>query len=228
MAMPEQNHYVYEFGPFHLDATRRILLKEGQPLKLFPKEFETLLALVEHSGELLEKDDLMRRVWQDAIVEESNLTTNISHLRKVLGESRDRHPYIVTVPGHGYRFVAGVRQAFDEVVVHDRTTVTIEQSESESKEARRRTVPDSGVANVSQPTTRPELLVRRNVLLAATVVVLAVAGFGLYRLIKQRFEKDRPAAPFSAIELTRLTNSGHATLAAMSPDGRYIVHVSKD
>lgn len=131
--MQEQNHYVYEFGPFHLDATRRILLKEGEPLKLFPKEFDTLLALVEHSGEVLEKEDLMHQVWQDSIVEESNLTTNISHLRKLLGESRDRHDYIVTVPGRGYRFVAGVTQAFDEVIVRERTRVTVEEEEKDRK-----------------------------------------------------------------------------------------------
>jgi len=127
--MSEQNHYVYEFGPFHLDATRRVLLKEGETVKLFPKEFDTLLALVESNGELLEKDDLMRQVWQNTIVEESNLTTNISHLRKLLGESRDRHDYIVTVPGRGYRFVAGVKQAFDDVIVHERTRISVEEEE---------------------------------------------------------------------------------------------------
>jgi Tol biopolymer transport system component/DNA-binding winged helix-turn-helix (wHTH) protein len=133
--MHEQNHYVYEFGPFHLDATRRVLLKEGEPVKLFPKEFDTLLALVERSGELLEKDDLMRHVWQDQIVEESNLTTNISHLRKLLGESRNRHDYIVTIPGRGYRFVAGVRQAFDEVIVRERSRVTVEEEETEQDDS---------------------------------------------------------------------------------------------
>ena len=125
--MPEQNHYIYEFGPFHLDATRRVLLKHGEAVKLFPKEFETLLALVEHNGEILNKDDLIRRVWQDAIVEESNLTSNISHLRKLLGDNRVRHDYIVTIPGRGYRFVAGVRQAFDEVIIRERTRVTVEE-----------------------------------------------------------------------------------------------------
>jgi Tol biopolymer transport system component/DNA-binding winged helix-turn-helix (wHTH) protein len=125
--MSQQNHFVYEFGPFHLDATKRALLKEGEPLKLFPKEFDTLLALVERSGELLEKDDLMRTVWHDAIVEESNLTTNISHLRKILGETRDKHDYIVTVPGRGYRFVAGVTQTFDEVIVRERTRLIVEE-----------------------------------------------------------------------------------------------------
>src|ERR671912_2906716 len=141
--MPEQNHYIYEFGPFHLDATRRVLLKEGEPLKLFPKEFDTLLALVERNGELVEKDDLMQQVWQGSIVEESNLTTNISHLRKILGESRDRHDYIVTVPGRGYRFVAGVSQAFDEVIVRKRTRVTVEEEEGESEEEATQAVEES-------------------------------------------------------------------------------------
>jgi Tol biopolymer transport system component/DNA-binding winged helix-turn-helix (wHTH) protein len=151
--MSQQNHYVYEFGPFHLDATRRVLLKEGQPLKLFPKEFDTLLALVESSGEVLEKDDLIHRVWQDAIVEESNLTTNISHLRKILGESRDKHDYIVTIPGRGYRFVAGVRLAFDEVIVKERTRVTVEEkAETEENESNARYSTDLARSNDSLQT----------------------------------------------------------------------------
>ena len=226
--MLEPNHHVYEFGPFQLDATRRVLLKEGEPLKLFPKEFDTLLALVERSGELLEKDDLMRQVWQDTIVEESNLTTNISHLRKVLGESRDRHDYIVTVPGRGYRFVAGVRQALDEVIVRERTRVTVEEEEGESEEGATRA--ESGGARLSalHAAARGYRLGRKDLLLAAAAVVVAAAAFGSYRLIKQGSSKNGAAVSFSGIKLTRLTNSGRATLAAMSPDGRYIVHVSKD
>ncbi|MBA3515268.1 MAG: PD40 domain-containing protein [Pyrinomonadaceae bacterium] len=218
--MREQNHYVYEFGPFHLDATRRLLLKEGEPVKLFPKEFDTLLALVKSNGELLEKDDLMRQVWQSTIVEESNLTTNISHLRKLLGESRGRHDYIVTVPGRGYRFVAGVRQAFDEVIVHERTLFTVEEEESESGGVRR--------PARHAPSARGHRLGGKNFLLVAGAIVVAAAAFGSYRLIRQGPSKNAATAPFSGIKLTRLTNSGRATLAAISPDGRYIVHVSKD
>lgn len=214
--MREQNHFIYEFGPFHLDATRRVLLKEGKPLKLFPKEFDTLLALVEHNGEVLNKDDLMRQVWQDAIVEESNLTTNISHLRKVLGENRGSHQYIVTVPGRGYRFVAGVKLAVDEVIVRNRTSVTIEEEECESAD--------------------PPINTRRNnfgipgrkLLIAATAVVLTIAAFGVYRFTRTDRPRNKVAVPFGEINFTRLTNSGRATMAAMSPDGRYIVHVSKD
>lgn len=232
--MREQNRYVYEFGPFHLDATRRVLLKEGEPLKLFPKEFDTLLALVERNGEVVEKDDLMHQVWQDAIVEESNLTTNISHLRKLLGESRNRHDYIVTVPGRGYRFVAGVRQAFDEVIVHERTRVTVEETESENVGATR-AVGESNNGNQINPAAHAETLTARGqrlsgkyFLIGAVAVVLIAAVFGLYRLTRQGTPKNATALPFNAIKLTNLTNSGRATLAAISPDGRYIVHVSKD
>ena len=62
-AKSQKNHYVYEFGPFQLDATRRVLLKEGEPLRRFPKEFDTLMALVKRCGELLKKDDLTRHFW---------------------------------------------------------------------------------------------------------------------------------------------------------------------
>lgn len=230
MATHERNHCVYEFGPFQLDATRRLLLKEGEPVKLFPKEFDTLLALVESNGELLEKDDLMHRVWQDAIVEESNLTTNISHLRKVLGETRDRHDYIVTVPGRGYRFVAGVRQAFDEIVVRERTRVTLEQ-QIEGGLAEDVAEPDQGVhsvpANTATVRRTDHPLTRRWLFALAAIVIVGVA-FGSYRFIKQRSSRNLTANTFGTIELIKLSNSGRATLGAMSPDGRYIVHVSKD
>lgn len=209
--MREQNHYIYEFGPFQLDATRRVLLKEGKPLKLFPKEFDTLLALVESNGDVLNKDDLMRQVWPDAIVEESNLTTNISHLRKLLGENRD---YIVTVPGRGYRFVAGVELAVDEVIVRNRTSVTIEEEECETEATRH--------------TTTHGLPSKKLAIAAAAAFVLTIAGFGLYRLARTDRLQNRAVEPFSEISFTRLTNTGRARIAAISPDGRYIVHVSKD
>src|SRR2546428_13021730 len=99
---------IYEFGPFHLDADDRLLLRAGRPIALTPKAFNTLLLLVENRGRLVEKEELMKSVWPDSFVEENNLSRRIYLLRKALGESSDEVKYIETVPKHGYRFVANV------------------------------------------------------------------------------------------------------------------------
>src|SRR5882672_10209186 len=105
---------IYEFGPFRVDALRRVLLRETNEVRLPAKSFEILLVLLEEKGRLVDKDELMRRVWPDAVVEENNLTVNMSALRKSLGESPRDHRYLVTVPGRGYQFVADVRQHVGE------------------------------------------------------------------------------------------------------------------
>lgn len=114
--MGEQKDHIYEFGDFRLDAGKRLLLRrEGEPVSLTPKAFDTLLYLVEHSGAVLDKDELMAAVWPDTVVEENNLSQNVYTLRRALGEGRGEHRYIVTVPGRGYRFVADVKAPADEV-----------------------------------------------------------------------------------------------------------------
>ena len=101
----------YEFDEFHVDPVQRLLRSrvDGEPITLPSKVFETLLYLVEHRGELVEKATLMKTIWPNVVVEENNLNQNISALRRVLGESPSEHKYIVTEPGRGYRFVADVR-----------------------------------------------------------------------------------------------------------------------
>jgi DNA-binding winged helix-turn-helix (wHTH) protein/Tol biopolymer transport system component len=100
---------LFDFGPFRLDARQRLLLRDGQPLPVQPKAFDILLVLVQNNDKLVLKEDLMKAVWQDTFVEESNLTQNIFVLRKILGQTESENRYIVTVPGRGYRFVATVR-----------------------------------------------------------------------------------------------------------------------
>jgi DNA-binding winged helix-turn-helix (wHTH) protein/Tfp pilus assembly protein PilF len=100
----------YEFGAFRVDPGKRLLLREGQPVPLTARAFDTLLVLVENQGRVLEKDELMRLVWPDTVVEESNLSQNVFTLRKVLGEQPHEHLYIATVPRRGYQFVAEVRR----------------------------------------------------------------------------------------------------------------------
>src|SRR5262245_61646272 len=109
--MSLQAQHVYEFGPFRLDPSERILLQNGEPLSLTPKAFDLLVVLVQGRGRLLDKGALMAAVWPETAVEESNLTHHISVLRKVLGKGEGGRPYIETVPRRGYRFVAGVREA---------------------------------------------------------------------------------------------------------------------
>ena len=99
---------IYEFGEFRIDAVKRRLLRDGDPVALTPKVFDTLLHLVQRKGEVIEKEDLMRAVWPDTVVEENNLNQNISMLRRVLQERRGENRYILTVPGRGYRFIAAV------------------------------------------------------------------------------------------------------------------------
>ena len=108
--MSKSESHLYEFGEFQLDATRRILLRRGESVAIAPKVYEVLLVLVETAGQSLCKDELLRRVWPDTVVEESNLTVSVSALRKVLGEGRGEHQFIATLPGIGYQFVAPVAQ----------------------------------------------------------------------------------------------------------------------
>jgi DNA-binding winged helix-turn-helix (wHTH) protein/tetratricopeptide (TPR) repeat protein len=108
--MTEEGRDGYEFGPFHLDAARRRLLRDGRPVRLTAKTFDVLLLLVRNVGEVVGKETFMRAVWPDSFVEDSNLTVSISVLRKTLGDSHGEHTYIETASGRGYRFVARVRR----------------------------------------------------------------------------------------------------------------------
>ena len=107
----------YEFGPFRLDLEERTLTRDAQLLSVTNKSLELLLVLLEREGMLVEKDALMRRLWPDQIVEESNLTQHIYSLRKALGEDSNDARYIQTVPRRGYRFTGEVKKipvALDE------------------------------------------------------------------------------------------------------------------
>jgi len=101
---------LYEFGKFRLDVSERLLLREDEKIPLSEKAFDTLCALVRRGNHLVSKDDLLTEIWAEAFVEENNLDKNISILRKVLGERAGKGKFIETVRGHGFRFVAEVRE----------------------------------------------------------------------------------------------------------------------
>src|SRR5579862_1661467 len=95
----------FNFGPYRLDRKRRVLLRGEEIVPLTPKVIDTLMALVERAGQPVSKDELLRVVWPDTHVEESNLAQNISVLRKTLGRAPGNRPYVETIAKRGYRFV---------------------------------------------------------------------------------------------------------------------------
>jgi DNA-binding winged helix-turn-helix (wHTH) protein/tetratricopeptide (TPR) repeat protein len=139
--MTQQIKHLYEFGPYRIDPAKRLLLRGEESVQLPSKVFETLLVLVQHSEEVVSKDDLLKTVWPDSFVEESNLSQSIFLLRKALGETAQDHRYIVTIPGRGYRFTENVRLvAADEadliVESHSQSRVTVEETEPAPEEGK--------------------------------------------------------------------------------------------
>ena len=104
--MKASNARVYQFGEFELKVGARVLARQGEKLPLGAKAFEILTCLVDHAGEVVTKEQLLRTVWPESFVEESNLSQHVLTLRKALG---DRSSYIVTVPGRGYQFTEAVQ-----------------------------------------------------------------------------------------------------------------------
>jgi TolB-like protein/DNA-binding winged helix-turn-helix (wHTH) protein/Flp pilus assembly protein TadD len=110
--------HLYGFGSYHLDAVERVLLRDGQPVSLPPKDLETLLVLVERAGHIVEKEELLDKVWPGVFIEEGNLARHIFNLRQVLGDTPDGRKYIETIPKRGYRFVAAVREDTEPAAPH--------------------------------------------------------------------------------------------------------------
>ena len=108
--MSSVNNNLYEFANFSLDPQNRVLRRSGATVPLTPKAFDLLLVLVQNAGRIVSKDDLMKAVWPDSFVEESNLTQTVFMVRKVLDETANRR-YIQTVQGQGYRFLVPVKEA---------------------------------------------------------------------------------------------------------------------
>lgn len=115
---------IYGFDNFQLDAGERLLFDGVSTIPLAPKVFDTLLLLVENAGRVLSKERMLREIWEDSFVEENNLAQNISYLRRILGETKDKK-FIETVPKFGYRFIAPVA-----LVENETETVTFERTQA--------------------------------------------------------------------------------------------------
>lgn len=163
------NNRFYDFGPFRIDKLNHRLLRDGRALLLKPKVFDTLLVLVENRDRVLDKDELMSKLWPDAAVEESNLSQNIYLLRKALGETDNGDVYIETIPKRGYRFIAAVTELAVDL-----------EHESKLASTYRSLVGKAAVTGTVQTQSRRAKLVVAIVMLC--VLVLAVAlGVSYFR-----------------------------------------------
>jgi len=208
--METTSNRIYEFGPFRLDMSRRLLLRDGAVVPLTHKAFEMLALMVENSGRIVEKDELLKEIWPDTFVEEGSLSRNISVLRKTLGEGPSEHQYIQTIPKQGYRFVANVRQVYEPIT----PAGEMEDQNGDSIFDEPAFLPAAAVA--------PRVGFLPYLFVFLLVIAVAALGFALYSLVA----KPPPGTP--AMTVTRFTNTGKSIDAAISPDGRYVVYVAAD
>ncbi len=228
--------HLYEFGPFRLDVTERLLLRDQRHIPLTPKAFETLLVLVEHGGHVIDKDELMKKVWPDTFVEEVNLAKNVSSLRKVLGSEQSEH-YIETIPKRGYRFVAGVREVWAEdaaSIVPGRELLSSQVKADEQQKVETRTAVQSNgkpafrsIDAITASTTIADSTRRRSLAsrLGWPIVFLALGaavGLGVWLLIL----RPTPKPPTALLKVVPVTSfAGTEDQSAFSPDGNEIAFV---
>jgi TolB-like protein/DNA-binding winged helix-turn-helix (wHTH) protein/Flp pilus assembly protein TadD len=178
--MPRQPNEFLEFAPFRIDVQERQLLRDGEAIPLTAKAFDVLLLLVRRSGETVTKDEFMSAVWAGTVVEEANLTDNISTLRQALGDDARDPRFIRTVPRRGYKFVASVRSVTNVPEAHKPQVPLSPRPEVADREP---TTPPSSPA-VDRPSEkgtgrRPG---RALVAFAIAAVVLAALGALAYRI----------------------------------------------
>lgn len=212
---------VYEFADFRLEPQERLLYREGKPIQLAPKVFDTLLALVSRYGQLVSKETLIEEIWGDYFVEENNLTQYIFTLRRMLGERKDGEKFIETVPRKGYRFTAPV--------------VVREFSDLESKLFEKIEF-NAAASNIHG--TPPQFLTekadngkpdsgrnRRERYFAIAFIVLLIA-ISLGFAVRYEWRQDSPASDLKKLNFKRLTETGNLFGAVISPDGNSLAYVA--
>lgn len=222
----------YKFDEFELDMPKRRLLRGGAVVPLNPKAFDLLAVLIRHNGELLTKDDLFRLVWDEHIVEESNLTVNMSAIRRALGERASAPKYITTVSGRGYYFTANLNEAENRLEISEPEENLFVETRSFSRITVEREIDDSEQSNESGEIlaadalpSAPESFFKRNrTAISAGLILglLIVAGIGVYLRRDENTAKN--SAAFQTISMKRLTNLGNVNNAALSPDGKLFAY----
>jgi Tol biopolymer transport system component/DNA-binding winged helix-turn-helix (wHTH) protein len=208
----------FTFADFELDGARRRLFKQGEAVALNSRTFDLLLVLVERRGEILSKDELLEIVWKGQFVEEGNLTVHISNLRKLLGEKKDEHQFIVTIPGRGYRFIAEIK---NETIVesHSLTQIVVEEEVAEDEKEKEETI-GTGKSSLVRAVRGRSFFVSKKI--AAGIIVallgLAIGGYFLRNSWSKKSENW-----FHQMSIRQITTKGTLQSAALSPDGKLFV-----
>lgn len=223
----------YRFGPYVLDAPKRLLWRDSALVPITSKTFEILLFLIQRRGRVVEKQELLEAVWPKTAVEENTLTRHVSTLRKALEERPDHHEYILTVPGHGYQFVADVIELDrrpDNLLHTLRTEPSAENGDHSAGESLHGVwngeitpIPASVPLRVASDDARPARSlhgVGLAVVLGLTVVTTA--------LVVAALRVDTPNAPSAARNLRQVTFLGGVqTDPTWAPDGRRLAYASE-
>jgi len=231
--MSEEKERFYEFGNFRVDANERILFLDGEPLRLPPKTFDLLLAIVTNADRIIEKEQLMREVWADAFVEDANLTVHISALRKILDNGNGGARYIETVPKRGYRFTADVRETrkdkqtladYIEELPSSGIETQIAQKNVEgdiAKTERIETAGEESAQSQIRSDSNTEKIFPVNKFktiyaLAAILIIIFTSGY----FLNWRFNQHS----LSSQKIKRIPGTEKSAAIAISPDGQYLAH----
>jgi YD repeat-containing protein len=221
--MKQSDKHFYEFGPFRLDTAERLLLRDGQHVPLTPKAFETLLILVENCGHVIDKDELLKKVWPDTFVEEVNLAKNVSYLRKVLG-GEEAAQYIETIPKRGYRFVVSVKDVCDESGVWSSPADArvIDREENEEGDSDSDSEPRRKPIDIERLPPPTKQRVRHWGWLAIWPALGLTLGVAIWAMFF-RHAKESSTPLLNIVPFTSFP--GRETQAAFSPDGNQIAFV---
>lgn len=208
------NSSLSAFADFQVDVQNRVLRKGEKLIALTPKAFDVLVLLIQHRGEVVSKDELIKTVWPDSFVEESNLTQTVFMLRKALGESSTRR-YVLTVQGRGYRFAPEVR-------------VVSEHREGEKAASRAVTIGSGPTEKAGEPPVPTKHITTRAALAFAVFAFLAVAIIvWLYPSFSRRASASPPVRSIAVLPLDNLSGDPSQDFFADAMTDELITNLAK-
>src|SRR5215475_13598874 len=218
--LEQQNSQYYEFGPFRLAPGEHRLYRDGEVILLPPKEFDLLLLLVQNPGQVMNRENLIKALWPNTVVEEANLNVHISALRKALAERSGEQHYIETLPRLGYRFIAPVTEVNDAATTLSVSGLLAENGTGGLSQNAAMTANSRGAAWLSR---RRWAVVPLWLLAAGLIGVPAFMYFNPIRSMSRRGAGGALYSPINVVPLT--TYPGRESQPAFSPNGAQIAFV---